>query len=487
MIGVGSAAVTADGNGDVAGRPDGPDLPLGRRIELPGRGTTFVREVDGPAGRADRAPAPRPGGQRRPQLVPGLRAAGRALPGARPRPPRPRSRAAHPRAASAWPTAPTTPPPCSTCSAPARSSRSATRWAGRSPSCSGSATPRRSPAWCSCATSDRFVPVQPRAARLRHRDVGRHRHLALRPACSPGCRAVPCAAPGRQPAAARRGPTACGPGRRPRCAATTGAWWPRRPAPSASTTPARWIGDIDVPTTVLVTTEDKAISPLEQMRLLLSIPERRAAAHRRRAHRVRPRPLRSAAGRGVPVRGVPHRPDRAPLCGGCTDFLTDRQIWESDGRYTLPARPPRGPMKRTVAVLLCLLFVAACGSRVDTSATAPVATDGGRRRRRDGGRPAVAAGAPRPPRTARRSAPSTTPARPRRPRASCRPTRPASPTPRSASASSPTARTTSSRCRRSASRRRPRPSSTSATTAAASTVASSCSRSTTRRSSGPRR
>jgi hypothetical protein len=33
-----------------------------------------------------------------------------------------------------------------------------------------------------------------------------------------------------------------------------------------------WIGDIDVPTTVLVTTEDKAISPLEQMRLLLAIP-----------------------------------------------------------------------------------------------------------------------------------------------------------------------------------------------------------------------
>lgn len=28
----------------------GPDLPLGRRVELPGRGTTFVREVDGPPG-----------------------------------------------------------------------------------------------------------------------------------------------------------------------------------------------------------------------------------------------------------------------------------------------------------------------------------------------------------------------------------------------------------------------------------------------------
>jgi len=28
----------------------GPPIPLGRRIELPGRGTTFVREVDGPPG-----------------------------------------------------------------------------------------------------------------------------------------------------------------------------------------------------------------------------------------------------------------------------------------------------------------------------------------------------------------------------------------------------------------------------------------------------
>lgn len=28
----------------------GPDLPLGRRVELPGRGTTFVREVPGPPG-----------------------------------------------------------------------------------------------------------------------------------------------------------------------------------------------------------------------------------------------------------------------------------------------------------------------------------------------------------------------------------------------------------------------------------------------------
>src|SRR5262245_19542974 len=39
-----------------------------------------------------------------------------------------------------------------------------------------------------------------------------------------------------------------------------------------------WIGDIDVPTCVLVTTEDKAIAPLEQMRLLLAIHD--AELHR---------------------------------------------------------------------------------------------------------------------------------------------------------------------------------------------------------------
>ncbi|MGI8936721.1 MAG: alpha/beta fold hydrolase [Iamia sp.] len=36
--------------GDGAGDGDGPDLPLGRRVDLPGRGTTFVREVPGPSG-----------------------------------------------------------------------------------------------------------------------------------------------------------------------------------------------------------------------------------------------------------------------------------------------------------------------------------------------------------------------------------------------------------------------------------------------------
>lgn len=34
----------------VIAEPEGPPIPLGRRVELPGRGTTFVREVEGPPG-----------------------------------------------------------------------------------------------------------------------------------------------------------------------------------------------------------------------------------------------------------------------------------------------------------------------------------------------------------------------------------------------------------------------------------------------------
>jgi pimeloyl-ACP methyl ester carboxylesterase len=44
--------VTVAASDDVRIEPDAPGLaiPLGRRVELPGRGTTFIREVDGPPG-----------------------------------------------------------------------------------------------------------------------------------------------------------------------------------------------------------------------------------------------------------------------------------------------------------------------------------------------------------------------------------------------------------------------------------------------------
>ena len=69
--------------------PDGtprPPIPLGRRVELRGRGTTFVREVAGPADTPDAGPLARLVGERRPQLVPGVRGAGHGVQRPRARP-----------------------------------------------------------------------------------------------------------------------------------------------------------------------------------------------------------------------------------------------------------------------------------------------------------------------------------------------------------------------------------------------------------------
>src|SRR5262245_45927584 len=43
-------ALASTAPSDLQAEPGGPPIPLGRRVELPGRGTTFVREVGGPVG-----------------------------------------------------------------------------------------------------------------------------------------------------------------------------------------------------------------------------------------------------------------------------------------------------------------------------------------------------------------------------------------------------------------------------------------------------
>ena len=211
-----------------------PPLPRGERIELPGRGTTFVRTVAGPPGRTHRPPAARLDRQRRAELVQRLRPAVPALHGDRARHPRPRSRASGLAGGSAWPTAPTTWPPSSSTSTPAPPSSSATRWAARSPSSCGAATRSWCPGLVLCATSYRFVT----GARERFifssmmaTAVGTTRagELLSRAPVMSMRRWGP-----RGPA---RGPPTCGRGRRGRCAATTPSRSWRRVRPSAATTP----------------------------------------------------------------------------------------------------------------------------------------------------------------------------------------------------------------------------------------------------------
>ena len=137
-------------------RPAPPGLPISRRRCRPG--ATSSSPSAAPSSCANRAArrarrrraAPRLDGDRRPQLVPLLRGARRALPRGRLRPSRPRPRHPLARSRSGSRTAPTTSSTSPTCSASSGSSPSATRWAGRSPSCSGAATPTRSTASC-CA------------------------------------------------------------------------------------------------------------------------------------------------------------------------------------------------------------------------------------------------------------------------------------------------------------------------------------------------
>ena len=181
-------------------------------------------------------------------------------------------------AGSGWPTAPTTPPRCSTCSASTRPSPSATRWAGRSPSCCGTATPRRSPGLVLLRHLEPLRARRPGAAGVRHRGVGDRRLHPGRPARH--------ADPAR-PLWQRQIPTArAGParqlrrlGRRPRCAATTPAWSPR---------PLAAIVQLRQPQVaqrgrrahhVVVTTNDRAVPPQEQLRLLLAIPHAQVHLH----------------------------------------------------------------------------------------------------------------------------------------------------------------------------------------------------------------
>ena len=71
-------------------------------------------------------------------------------------------------------------------------------------------------------------------------------------------------------------------------------------------TAKRWIGEIDVPTSVLVTTEDRAIVPERQLEMADAIPGATVHEHRRRPHRLhaprlRPTPPRRPARTSPPA------------------------------------------------------------------------------------------------------------------------------------------------------------------------------------------
>ena len=294
----------------VTGLAAQPRLPPGERIELPGRGTTFVRILRRSARRPHRASS----------CTAGSPAAGlnwftafgpavAALPRDRARHARPRTRHPVVGGASGWPTAPTTWPRCSTISTP-------------SPAIVVGLLDGR---------SDRAAAVAPPPGSgggpraLRHRPIGSCAGLgsgsssaSMMATAAGTTRAGALLEPG--PAGLRmRGWAPVSARARPTSLRTWAAGEMRRhdavklmEAGQAigSYNARRWIGEIDVPTTVMVTERDRAIDPRGAAQDGGRHPGRRGPAARRRARglrqaRVRPRPR---AGRRL--RRCPH-PTRA--------------------------------------------------------------------------------------------------------------------------------------------------------------------------------
>ena len=264
-------------------------VPEGRMVDLPGRGSTFVRRRARPAARrADDRAAARAGLHGVPHLV---RRARRAVPD----PPRRR-----PRPALARPRHPVAAVPdrrlrrrrrrrCSTSSASTRRSWPATRWAGPSPRWSGTATRERVAGLVLCL--DRPQPPRPRG----RADVLPGDDAGDAPAL-PG-RAHQGRAGGRDAARAavgRRSPTPS-PGAARSSAAPRRGRCRRCSASSAGSTRRPWIGSVDVPTAVVVTDKDQAIPTRRQRRLAASIE---ASVVRRPRW---PRLGRAPAARWVPV------------------------------------------------------------------------------------------------------------------------------------------------------------------------------------------
>ena len=259
--------------------------PRAGAVELAGgRGPTFVREVAGPPGApvvvllhgltavADLNWFPV---FERPRRGPVPGAVGGA-PGLRPGP----GVAA---AGAGWRTWPTTWSPWPTPWASTGSCPSGTRWAAPWPSWCGAATRPGWRGWCWRGTASVF------SVSARERVLSR-----LLPAASIGARARR-----RWPAASSGAPSGpASPARRSRRGRSPS--WPatdrppcwRGPRPSAGSRPGAWIGEVDVPTAVVVTSRDVLVPTDRQLALAAAIPGAQVVARRRRPRRLHHRPAR---------------------------------------------------------------------------------------------------------------------------------------------------------------------------------------------------
>ena len=278
------------------GSTSAPPLPPGREVELPGRGTTFVREVAGPPDAPTLRAAPRLDGDARTST--GSRrfaSLGRHFRVVVARPPRSRPR--HPESSSPF----------------------------RLEDCADDAV-----ALCDVLGIERFIPVgysmggpdrpaglapppgprgRPRALRHRGR-VRRHTRRAAglrRHGCAGtrllGSRPGSCRArlsglylAAQIPAVRRLGHRA---GEPARLAAILEAGRAIGRFSSAA-----WVGEIDVPTAVVITMRDHVVSVRRQIRLFERHPRRQGLPGRRRPRRLRDQrgPLRADAGHRLHLR-----------------------------------------------------------------------------------------------------------------------------------------------------------------------------------------
>ncbi len=201
-------------------------------------------------------------------------------------------------AGSAWRTAPTTPSPWPTCWASTGSSRSATRWAARSPSSPGGATPSGSKVSCCAPPAGTSGPADRVSgpcwaaigvASVAARAVPRRVHRSM----------------GERLLNLRYDESDLGRWARQQVVRNDTRMVVEAGQALGNFSSRDWIGSVDVPCAVVVTEADTVVPPYRQHRLADAIPGATVHSVVGRPRRVRhgPRGLRPGAGRRLPRRG----------------------------------------------------------------------------------------------------------------------------------------------------------------------------------------